>query len=143
MSRKHSKSVAGTLCALFVGAALVASIAPASAHTDSSSDSKSGIAMDYKPRKGKFVGKVTSEHGACVEGRTVKLFKARTGKKVGRTTTNATGGWSIAAAKRSGKYYSKVTASDVTLDTGVDKYGDTWVHSVFCMGARSGVEVSR
>lgn len=142
MSRKVSKGGAGTLCALVVGVSLLASMAPAQAHEDSSETAGSTITMDYKPRKEKFVGSVTSGRAKCVGGRTVKLFKARTGKFVAKTTTNSTGGWSIAVDKRSGKYYSKVTAKSYTLDSGVDGYGDAWIHELFCSADKSGVETS-
>jgi hypothetical protein len=138
MSRKHSRKVAGTLCALFIGVALLASVSPAFAHHDDSSSASSTISMVYKARKGKFVGTVTSGNDNCLATRTVKLFKARTGKLAGKATTRAAGGWSIAAKKNTGKYYSKVIAADYTLDSGTDSYGNVWVHELLCSGDKSG-----
>lgn len=139
MSRKFSKSAAGTLCALLVGAAMIATVAPALAHDDTSSSAGSAVNMVYKARKAKFVGTVSSANDKCVGGRTVKLFKARTGKLAGKTTTAAGGGWSISAPKNSGKYFSKVVAADYTLNTGQDSYGNVWVHDLFCNSDKSGV----
>jgi hypothetical protein len=138
MSRKHSRSVAGTLCALFIGVALIASVSPAFAHHDDSGTANSNISMVYKARKGKFVGTVTSGNDNCLATRTVKLVKARSGAVVGKTTTGAAGGWSIAAKKNTGKYFSKVIAADYTLDSGTDSYGNVWVHELLCSGDKSG-----
>src|SRR3990170_102976 len=137
MSHRHSRSVAGTLCALFIGVALVASVSPAFAHHDNSSTASSNISMVYKARKGKFVGSVTSGNANCLASRRVKLFKARTGNLAGKTTTGASGGWSIAAKKNTGKYYSKVTVADYTLNSGSDSYGNVWVHELLCSSDKS------
>lgn len=110
----------------------------ASAHESAEEDAGSSISIAYKPRKAKLAGTVTSRT-ACVGDRSVKVFKARTGAKVGATRTNATGGWSLSGIKKNtGKYYAKVTAQTVVLAHGTDQYGDLWQHLLNCGGDKSG-----
>ena len=137
MSQKRMRSVAVALCALVLGASLIAGAVPASAHEDSTETARSKVSMVYKARKAKFKGLVTSSRDRCVGGRTVKLFKARNNALVGKTTTSASGSWAIRAKKNTGKYYSKVIAADYTLESGSDAYGNVWVHELLCFGAKS------
>lgn len=137
---KRSKSLAGVICALVLGGSMFAVVVPAFADSDEESSAGSQVTMTYKFKKQKFVGAVSSNNAKCLGDRVVKLFKAKNGKLAGKTRTNDAGGWSIAADKNSGKYYSKVIASEVTLKTGQDKYGRAWVHVLNCGGAKSDVE---
>lgn len=141
---KRSKTVAGVICALVLGASLFAGIVPAFAEEDETSRAGSQIDMTYKAKRGKFVGQVTSRRDACLGDRTVKLFKARNDALVGKTSTNDNGGWSIGGIRKgSGKYYSKVIGSEIVLDTGQDEYGNVWTHLLVCGAATSGDVAAR
>lgn len=137
----NKKSLAG-----LIGGAVMLTGAFAStalAHHDNAETAKSSIAMDYKPAKGKFVGQVTSGNAKCLAHRSVGVFKARTGAKVGTATTNLSGGWSLAVKKNSGKYFSKVSAETFVLAQGHDKYGELlWEHTLTCTAGKSDVEGS-
>lgn len=129
----------GRIAAVLAGAMLFTGVAAgiATAGEDGHSTASSSIDMVYKGRKDKFVGTVGSGNGHCVGSRTVKLFKARTGVKVGSTKTNADGRWAIPAKDDSGKYYAKVTSATFVVDSGSDQYGNLWEHLLTCGGART------
>ncbi len=135
----NKRNIAGLISgAVLLSGALAGT---ALAHHDNDETSKSSIAMVYKQRKGKFVGQVGSGNAKCLAARTVGVFKARTGAKVGTATTNTSGGWSVAVKKNSGRYYSKVTADTHVLEQGNDKYGALlWEHTLTCTAAKSDVE---
>lgn len=134
----RSKGLAAAACALVLGASMFAGMLPASASEDEHSSAGSNIGMTYKFKKAKFVGSVTSGRDSCLDKRVVKLFKARNNALFAKTRTNDAGRWSISAPKKSGKYYSKVVASEIVLDSGVDEYGHPWMHTLSCGGAKSG-----
>lgn len=133
------KSLASLLVVGLLGGLLfVALTNVALAHDDANEKAKSSIDMVYKQRKGKFVGHVSSGRDLCLGGRKVVLFKARNDARVGSTTTNDNGGWSLAANKDSGRYYSKVTSETYVTDEGVDEYGELlWEHTLTCGAAKS------
>ena len=64
------------------------------------------LTIDY--RRGVFRGNAASSKPDCEEGRRVNLKKVRPGpdRKVGTTTTNADGNWSIAKPNARGRYYA-------------------------------------
>lgn len=135
----NKRSTAGLVSGALLLSGAFASTALA--HHDNDDTARSSIAMEYKRAKGKFVGQVSSGRGECLAGRTVRLFKARNDASAGTTHTNASGGWSLAAKKNSGKYYSKVSAETYVLDSKSDKYGELlWEHRLTCSAAKSDVE---
>ncbi len=131
MKGRIAAVLAGTM--LFSG--VVAGIATAT--EDDHAKVASTIDMVYKARKDKFVGSVASTREACLGARTVKLFKARTGVKVGSTTTNDLGRWAIPAKDNSAKYYAKVTGVTLVVDSGSDQYGNVWEKLLTCGSART------
>lgn len=138
---KNKRHLAGLVSgALLLSGALAST---ALAHHENDESAKSSIEMDYKPAKGKFVGQVSSGRSQCLGNRTVRLFKARNDAAAGTTHTNASGGWSLAVKKNTGRYYSKVAAETYVLASEVDKYGDLlWEHRLNCSTDRSDVEAS-
>ena len=118
---------------------LIAALAPAHAHHDNAGQAGTTLEMVYKARKDKFVGTVSSAADKCVGGRTVKVYKIRkdgTRKPLGSAKSSSAGVWSVPVADAHGLYGAKVAARSVTLDTGVDEYGNLWVHTLDC-SARS------
>ena len=122
---------------------LVASLAPAFAHHDSSVAENSSITMRYRARADKMVGTVTSDRTQCSANRTVKVYKiTRTGRKlIDTVTTRSDGRWSLPMATANGRYGSRATLKSVTLSSGSDSYGDLWKHLLECSIARTTTEV--
>lgn len=91
----------------------------------------------YNDRKDRFVGRLASPRPACLGQRKVKLFKKRTGRRVGVALTNGEGRWSIKARDNSGKYYAVVPKVTLVLASGGGTYGNLWEHLLTCGRVRT------
>lgn len=85
-------------------------------------NSPSKISIKHRKGTKKFSGRVTSDFDECESGRRVSLFHIvpgfGTARRVGKTTTNASGGWNISEKNPRGKYYASVKGSRLTTSTG-------------------------
>jgi hypothetical protein len=101
--------MAARLSALLVAASLAALLATASA-SGASYSTKVIVSLKFPA----FHGSLKSSKSACATGRTVKLFRQRSGpdKLLGTDTSDAKAKWSIPIGKRltSGGYYAKAPA---------------------------------
>lgn len=65
---------------------------------------------------------MTSDFDECEPGRRVGLFYVvpgfNTSRRVGKTTTNANGGWDIKEKNPKGKYFAEVKARQITTASG-------------------------
>ena len=133
-----------TIMVLALSAALVvAALAPAFAHHDTSIVQDSSITMRYKARRDRMVGTVTSAKTQCSAKRTVKVYKiTRTGRKlIDTVATRADGRWSLPMARANGRYGSRATLKSVTLASGSNSYGVLWKHLLQCSIARTTTRV--
>jgi hypothetical protein len=105
-------------------------------------DAASELTIRYKPRRDKFVGRLTSdfvdtqgvlegeadEASVCVSGRKVTVFKVRRHRPnlaVGSDRVSPEGTWSVSKARVRGKYYASVGRSETLLREyfgGIDYY---------------------
>lgn len=92
-------------------AALVAALLPATAAAGSGHATKVIVSL----KSPAFHGKLSSSGAACASGRTVRLFREKSGpdQLLGSDRSNAGGEWSIPLGKRltSGSYYAKAAAA--------------------------------
>ena len=108
-----------------VGAMAALMAAPAvDAHTFTGSTSTT---IGYA--RGAFRGRISSNVASCKIGRTVRLYKVKKGpdRLLGKTKSNRRGKWSIARAKRRGRYYAKVAG----------RQAGTYGHNHRCAAATS------
>ena len=132
-----TKRTAGAVIAgvmLLSGAATNVALAH---HDDTVSATTKFSRFRYNAEKDKFVGQIGSAQTKCLAGRKVKLFKARTNRRVGVATTTNLGRWSIRARDNSGPYYAKVKSATIVLESGTSGYGSLWEHLVTCGSART------
>lgn len=114
-------------------------------------DAASQVTIEYKPRKDKFAGAVSSdfvdtarmledagdEAAVCVVGRTVTVYRYRRDRAdrvIGSDTVNDNGRWSVAKSKVDGRYYASVSKDHTLLREyygGIDYY-------VSCLADTSG-----
>jgi len=101
--------MAARLSALLV-VALVALLLPAVSAAGAGHSTKIVVSLKFPA----FHGTLKSSKSACAAGRTVKLFRERSGpdRLLGTDTSNAKTKWSIPIGKRlvSGSYYAKAPA---------------------------------
>jgi hypothetical protein len=90
--------------------ALVGALLPAASAAGASYSTKIIVSLKFPA----FHGTLRSSRGACATGRTVKLFREKSGpdKLLGTDKSNAQTKWSIPIGKRliSGAYYAKAPA---------------------------------
>jgi hypothetical protein len=90
--------------------ALSAALLPTASIADASSSTKVIVSLKTPA----FHGKLKSDKGACATGRTVKLYREKSGPDtlLGTDRSNAKAKWSIPIGKRltSGSYYAKAPA---------------------------------
>jgi hypothetical protein len=90
--------------------AMVAVLLPAASAAGAGTATKVIVSLKFPA----YHGSLQSSKQACVAGRTVKLFRKKSGpaKLLGTDTTSPKGKWSIPVGKRltSGAYYAKAIA---------------------------------
>lgn len=94
----------------FLAVLLAVALLPAALAAGASYSTKIVVSLKFPA----FHGTLKSDRGACAAGRTVKLFREKSGpdKLLGTDTSNANREWSIPLGKRltSGSYYAKAPA---------------------------------
>ena len=106
--------------AVVAAATTLALVGAGSAHAAVAST----VTAKFNATTEKFHGKVNSGNGECVAHRTVRLLKKTSSGHtlVGRTTSRATGGWTIELMHAHGHYYAKIPKeTEMTTHCGGDR----------------------